>query len=62
MLSKLGYKSEAERDSAVVDCVLIYTDQKADMRLPEDLTLNKVDGFTKFYKVPIAMPMIDLQD
>lgn len=62
LLSKLGYISEAEQDSAVVGCVLIYTDQKAKTTLPADLTLNKVDGFTRFYKVPVAMPMIALQD
>lgn len=60
LLSELGYVSEAEQDSAVVGCVLIYTDQKAEMILPVDLTLNKVDGFTRFYKVPVAMPMIAL--
>jgi len=58
LLFKLGYKSEAEQDSAVVSCVLIYTDQKAKTTLPADLTLNKVDGFTRFYKVPVAMPVI----
>ena len=58
LLSKLGYISEAEQDSAVVGCVLLYTDQKAEMMLPDDLTLNKVEGFTRFYKVPIAMPII----
>lgn len=58
LLSKLGYISEAEQDSAVVGCVLLYTDQKAEMMLPDDLTLNKVEGFTRFYKVPIAMPVI----
>ena len=62
LLSKLGYISEAEQDSAVVGCVLIYTDQKAKTTLPADLTLNKVDGFSRFYKVPVAMPMIALQD
>ena len=42
----------------VVGCVLIYTDQKAETKLPDDLTLNQVKGFTKFYKVPVAMPLI----
>ena len=62
LLSKLGYMSETEQDSAVVGCVLIYTDQKAETRLPEDFTLNKVKGFTRFYKVPVAMPMISFID
>lgn len=60
LLSKLGYISEAEQDSAVVGCVLLYTDQKAETTLPFDLTLNKVDGFTRFYKVPVAMPIVSL--
>jgi len=60
LLSKLGYISEAEQDSAVVSCVLIYTDQKAEMMLPNDLTLNKVKGFTRFYKVPVAMPIVSI--
>lgn len=58
LLSKLGYISEAEQDSAVVGCVLIYTDQKAEITLPEDLTANEIKGFSRFYKVPVAMPMI----
>lgn len=58
LLSKLGCKSEAEQDTAVVGCVLIYTDQKAETMLPDDLTLTKVKGFTRFYKVPVAMPVI----
>lgn len=62
LLSKLGYVSEAEQDSAVVGCVLIYTDQKAETMLPDNLTLNQIKGFTKFYKVPVAMPVISFVD
>jgi len=58
LLTKLGYVSQAEQDSAVVGCVLIYTDQKAKMTLPDDLTANEIDGFTRFYKVAVAMPVI----
>lgn len=61
LLSKLGYISEAEQGSAVVGCVLLFTDQKAETTLPVDLTLNKVDGFTEFYKVPVAMPVISFE-
>lgn len=58
LLAKLGYMSESEQDSAVVGCVLIYTDQNAETMLPNNLTLNMVEGFTRFYKVPVAMPMM----
>lgn len=58
LLSKLGYMSEAEQDTAVVGCVLLYTDQKAETTLPDNFTLNKIEGFTRFYKVPVAMPVI----
>jgi len=58
LLTKLGYVSQAEQDSAMVGCVLIYTDQKAKMTLPDDLTANEIDGFIRFYKVAVAMPVI----
>lgn len=58
LLTELGYLSQAEQDSAMVDCVLIYTNQRAAMTLPDDLTINEIDGFTRFYKVAIAMPVI----
>jgi len=62
LLFKLGHKSEAEQDSSVVGCVLIYTDQKAEITLPEDLTANEIKGFLRFYKVPVAMPVISFVD
>ena len=58
LLTELGYVSQAEQESAVVDCVLIYTDQGADMTLSDNLTANKIDGFTRFYQVAVAMPII----
>ena len=58
LLTELGYVSQAEQESAVVDCVLIYTDQGADMTLPDNLTANKIEGFTRFYQVAVAMPII----
>ena len=58
LLTKLGYVSQAEQESAVVGCVLIYTDQGADMTLPDNLTANKIEGFTRFYQVAVAMPII----
>ena len=58
LLTELGYVSQAEQDSAVVGCVLIYTDQKAKTILPDELTINEIEGFTRFYKVAVAMPVI----
>jgi len=58
LLTKLGYVLQTEQDSAVVDCVLIYTDQKAKITLPENLTANEIDGFTRFSQVAAAIPII----
>ncbi|WP_182406760.1 hypothetical protein [Psychrobacter sp. GP33] len=49
-----------EQSSKVVSCAVIYTDQKAGKNLPDNLTTGaEIEGFTKFYKVPIAVPILD---
>ena len=59
ILDKLGYHTIEEQTSSVVSCVVIYTDQKMQNRLPESLTTGtSIKEFTKFYKVPIAVPIL----
>ncbi|WP_367110167.1 hypothetical protein [uncultured Psychrobacter sp.] len=59
ILDKLGYHRVEEQLSKVVSCVVIYTDQDQKYKLPESLTAGKsIEGFTKFYKVPIAVPIL----
>ena len=49
-----------EQSSKVVSCVFIYTDQKAGENLPDSLTTGtSIKGFIKFYKVPIAVPILE---
>lgn len=60
ILTKLGYHTEKEQTSKVVSCVVIYTDQSKGDKLPESLTAeNSIKGFTRFYKVPIAVPILE---
>ena len=62
ILDKLGYHKVKEQLSKVVSCVVIYTDQDQEYKLPESLTAGKsIKGFTKFYKVPIAVPILKKQ-
>ena len=58
LLKQLGLATQAEREESVVGCVIIYTDQKESMYLPETLTEIPIEQFTKFYKVSIAMPVL----
>ena len=62
ILDKLGYHTVEEQTSSVVSCVVIYTDQNMQNRLPESLTTGtSIKEFTKFYKVPIAVPILKKQ-
>jgi len=57
ILSKFGFKTEEEQDR-VLDCLIIYPDQDASEDLNENLTADKIEGFIKFYKMPIKLPVI----
>ena len=51
-----------EQLSSVVSCVVIYTDQDEEDKLPDSLIAGKsIEGFTKFYKVPISVPVLKNQ-
>jgi len=54
----LGYKTTEEQDR-VIDCLIIYPDQTASNKLSDDLKEKQIDGFTRFYKMPIKLPTID---
>ena len=58
LLTKLGYISHEDQSKAVPHCIVVYIDQHAQTVLPESLTDDRIDGFTNFYKVGIAMPTI----
>ena len=57
ILSRLGFKTEEERDR-ILDCLIIYPDQDAAESLNENLKADKINGFIKFYKMPIKLPII----
>ncbi|MGP5687126.1 5-methylcytosine restriction system specificity protein McrC, partial [Psychrobacter glacincola] len=62
ILDKLGYHTVEQQSSIVVSCVVIYTDQDEGHKLPNSLTAGKsIEGFTKFYKVPISVPVLKNQ-
>ena len=59
ILDKLGYHTVEEQSSSVVSCVVIYTDQDEGDKLPDSLTTGtSINGFTKFYKMPISVPVL----
>lgn len=58
LLNQLGFATQSERENKIVGCVIIYTDQSRNTELPETLTEIPIKQFTKFYKVPIAMPVL----
>lgn len=58
LLKRLGFATQTERENNVVGCVIIYTDQSGNTELPETLTDTPINQFTRFYKVPIAMPVL----
>lgn len=55
ILKKLGYESQS---FPIVDCIIIYPDQNASGELPEELKDKRIKQFTKFYKIPIKLPVI----
>ena len=57
VLSRLGLKTEQQRD-IVIDCLIIYPDQKAPDKLTDDLKEIAINGFTRFYKMAIKLPII----
>ncbi|MBD7948280.1 5-methylcytosine restriction system specificity protein McrC [Psychrobacter communis] len=62
ILDKLGYHTIEDQSSSVVSCVVIYTDQDKCDNLPDSLTTGtSIKEFTKFYKVPIAVPTLKKQ-
>lgn len=57
ILKRLGFISEDEQN-ITVDCLIIYPDQTASEDLADNLKSDKINGFSKFYKMPIKMPII----
>lgn len=57
ILAKFGYKTDEELNQ-VVDCLIIYPDQDASDKLADDLKSQTIKGFSKFYKMPIKLPVI----
>lgn len=57
VLSKLGFITKEDQDN-IIDCLIIYPDQEASEKLPDELKTNPINGFTRFYKMPIKLPVI----
>ncbi|MBK6904232.1 MAG: hypothetical protein IPH04_15885 [Saprospirales bacterium] len=57
ILSNLGYITTEEQDK-VIDCLIIYPDQTASDQLASDLKEKPINGFTRFYKMAIKLPVI----
>jgi len=45
-------------DEKMIDCLIIYPDQNASDKLKENLKSEEIPGFTRFYKTPIALPVV----
>jgi 5-methylcytosine-specific restriction enzyme subunit McrC len=59
ILSQLGYTENQQQD-VVTDCLIIYPDQEAPENLNANLKKNPINGFTRFYKMPIKLPKLSL--
>lgn len=59
VLSAFGYITPEEQDK-VVDCLIIYPDQAASENLADNLKENEINGFTRFYKMAIKLPVISM--
>lgn len=46
------------KQDQVIDCLIIYPDQSSASELPDNLTGSPITGFTRFYKVPISLPVL----
>ena len=57
VLSELGCITVEEQDK-VIDCLIIYPDQSASDTLDDDLKENPINGFTRFYKMAVKLPVI----
>lgn len=57
ILAKLGYSSAEEQQDKVIDCLIIYPDQTASDKLADNLKETPIDGFTRFYKMAIKLPV-----
>jgi 5-methylcytosine-specific restriction enzyme subunit McrC len=57
VLSRLDYLTAEEQDT-VIDCLIIYPDQNASEKLSDNLKENQINGFTKFYKMAVKLPVI----
>jgi 5-methylcytosine-specific restriction enzyme subunit McrC len=57
VLSRLGFITQEEQDK-VIDCLIIYPDQTASDKLADDLKENPINGFTRFYKMAVKLPVI----
>ena len=57
ILKCFGYSGE-EMENIVVDCLIIYPDQRSSEQLPKFLKAQPIDQFIKFYKMPIKLPTL----
>lgn len=57
ILQCLGYRDD-EMQNVVVDCLIIYPDQRSSEQLPNFLKTQPIDQFIKFYKMPIKLPTL----
>ena len=57
VLKKLGLLTTEDQNMAVIKCLIIYPDQKKDECL-WDNDESEIEGFVKFHKRPIKLPVI----
>lgn len=58
VVEHLGYKSDEEQATAVIDCLIIYPDQNATLSLHDNLKKETIRQFVKFYKHGVRLPEI----
>ncbi len=58
VVEHLGYKSDEEQSTAVIDCLIIYPDQNATLSLHDNIKKETIRQFVKFYKHGVRLPEI----
>jgi 5-methylcytosine-specific restriction enzyme subunit McrC len=59
VLYKLGFKDSITQSNTVVKCLVIYPDNLANKDLDKTKE-HKIEGFVKFHKQPIGLPLLNI--
>lgn len=58
VVKRFGYVTEEEQGRHVIDCLIVYPDQSAEMNIDQELKKEPIPQFVKFYKYGVRLPEI----